>query len=273
MNNSTAIPATQNQTIYGSENIVKYYEQINDLQPAEQMILDRLSAHLPTMKMLDIGVGAGRTTQYFCDRTAHYIGIDYSPEMINVCKQRFPETVKRQFQVCDARNLHCFEDQQFDFILFSFNGIDYVDHADRLTILKEVHRVSKPGGIFCFSSHNLQSFESAFSFKSQWSWNPIVTYTNLVITGILKLLNRPMTLAAIKDSSYKTVKDESHNFRLNTYYIRPLEQIDQLSQYFKDIQIYSWKNDIELVSQADRLANTDQWIYYYCASLMQDIDD
>ena len=265
-NNSIVTPASQNQAIYESTNIIKYYEQINDLQPAEQMILDRLSIHLPTMKMLDIGVGAGRTTQYFCDRTAHYIGIDYSPEMISACKQRFPETIKRQFQVYDARDLHCFEDQQFDFVLFSFNGIDYVDHTDRLTILKEIHRVTKPGGIFCFSSHNLQNFETAFSFKSQWSWNPIATYTNLVIAGILKLLNRPLTLKEFQESSHKIVKDESHNFQLSTYYIRPSAQIEQLSHWFEDIQIYSWKNDIELVSQADRLANTDQWIYYYCTS-------
>ena len=244
----------ENQTTYQTANIVKYYEQINDLQPAEKTILDRLSAQLPTMKMLDIGVGAGRTTQHFCDRTAYYIGVDYSPEMINACKQRFPETVKRQFKVCDARNMSGFEDQQFDFVLFSFNGIDYVDHDDRLTILKEIHRVTKPGGIFCFSSHNLQSFESAFSFKLQWSWNPIATYTNLVIAGILKLLNRPLTLKEVQESSHKIVKDESHNFQLSTYYIRPSAQIEQLSHWFKDIQIYSWKNDIELVSQADRLA-------------------
>ena len=69
---------TQNQITYGSAGIVKYYEQINDLQPAEQLIIDRLAARLPTMKMLDIGVGAGRTTPYFCDRTADYIGIDSS---------------------------------------------------------------------------------------------------------------------------------------------------------------------------------------------------
>ena len=257
---------SENQTTYQTANIVKYYEQINDLQPAEQMILNRLYDRLPTMKMLDIGVGAGRTTQYFCDRASHYIGIDYSPEMINVCKQRFPETTKRQFQVCDARDMNCFVDHQFDFVLFSFNGIDYVDHDDRLTILNEIHRVTKPGGIFCFSSHNLQSFETAFSFKAQWSWNPIATYTNLVIACILKLLNRPLTLKEIQKSFHKIVKDESHNFQLKTYYIRPLEQIEQLSQQFKSIQIYSWKNDIELVNQADRLANTDQWIYYYCTS-------
>ena len=126
---------SENQMTYQTAKIVKYYEQIKDLQPAEQMILDRLSSYLPTMKMLDIGVGAGRTTQYFCDRTAHYIGIDYSPEMIYACKQRFLETAKRQFQVCDARDMNCFADHQFDFVLFSFNGIDYVDHDDRQNIV------------------------------------------------------------------------------------------------------------------------------------------
>ncbi len=254
---------SQNQTTYKTASIVKYYEQINELQPAEQMILHRLSPRLRTMKMLDIGVGAGRTTQHFADRTAGYIGIDSSSEMIEACTTRFPD---RSFRVCDARNMNCFDDGSFDFILFSFNGIDYVDHNDRLKIFTEIHRVSKPGGTFCFSSHNLQSFEASFDFKSQWSWNPIATYTNLVMTGILRLLNRPLTLTNVQESAYKIVNDESHNFRLNTYYIRPLEQVAQLGHQFKDIQIYSWKNDIELVNQTDRLANKDQWIYYCCTS-------
>jgi ubiquinone/menaquinone biosynthesis C-methylase UbiE len=253
-----------NQTLYQTSNIVQFYEQIKDLQPAEQMILDRFATDLPTMRMLDIGVGAGRTTQYFCDRAAHYIGIDYSPEMIDSCQQRFPETEHRQFKVCDARDLSCFIDQQFDFVLFSFNGIDYVEHVDRLTILKEIHRVSKPGAVFCFSSHNLQSFENAFSFKAQWSWNPIATYTDLFITGILRLLNRPLSPAELEASSYKIVKDESHNFKLNTYYIRPIAQIEQLAKYFQDIQIYPWNHDAELVTEGDRRADINQWLYYIC---------
>jgi ubiquinone/menaquinone biosynthesis C-methylase UbiE len=252
---------TENEKTYASADVVRYYEQINQLQPVEQLIFDRLSARLPSMKVLDIGVGAGRTTQYLSDRTAEYVGIDSSPEMIAACQVRFPGV---QFQVCDARDMACFNPGYFDFVLFSFNGIDYVDHDDRLKILQEIHRVSKPGAIFCFSSHNLQSFEQGF--KAQWSWNPIATYTNLVMLGILKVVNPSLTLTKLRALPWAIVKDESHNFRLNTYYIRPEDQIKQLVNLFENIQVYSWQQSAELLTETDRPANVDQWLYYYCTA-------
>lgn len=50
----------------------------------------------------------------------------------------------------DARDLSTFSDQSFDLVWFSFNGIDYVNHIDRLTILQEIYRVTKPGAILYF---------------------------------------------------------------------------------------------------------------------------
>jgi ubiquinone/menaquinone biosynthesis C-methylase UbiE len=255
------MPETENQKTYASAGVVRYYEQINQLQPAEQLIFDRISDRLPTMKVLDLGVGAGRTTQYLVDRAAEYIGIDSSAEMIAACQLRFPDA---RFQVCDARDMGCFETGYFDFVLFSFNGIDYVDHDDRLKILQEIHRVSKPQAIFCFSSHNLQSFEQ--TFKVQWSWNPIATYTNLVMLGILKAVNPSLSLAKLRVLPWAIVKDESHNFRLNTYYIRPEDQIKQLGNWFKNIQVYSWKQAVELEPD-DRASNVDQWLYYCCTRM------
>ena len=256
----------RNQQTYETASIVNYYTQLNALQPAEQMMLDRWSEHLPRFRMLDIGVGAGRTTKHFQPRVADYVGIDVSAEMIDACRNRFPQLTASTFQVCDARDLSVFEDDSFDFILFSFNGIDYVPHDDRLRILTEVHRVGVSGAIFYFSSHNLQGLDRAFDFKSQWSFNPIATYTNLVMLAILRVLNQPLSPKQIKGLDYAIVKDESHNFSLETYYIRPQEQLNQLRENFNDIQVYSWRNDVELMTESDRANNTDQWLYYSCTN-------
>ena len=256
----------RNQQTYETASIVNYYTQLNALQPAEQMMLDRWSEHLPRFRMLDIGVGAGRTTKHFQPRVADYVGIDVSAEMIDACRNRFPQLTASTFQVCDARDLSVFEDDSFDFILFSFNGIDYVSHDGRLRILAEVHRVGVSGAIFYFSSHNLQGFDRAFDFKSQWSFNPIATYTNLVMLAILRVLNQPLSPKQIKGLDYAIVKDESHNFSLETYYIRPQEQLNQLRENFTDIQVYSWRNDVELMTEFDRTNNTDQWLYYSCTN-------
>lgn len=103
------------------------------------------------MKMLDIGVGAGRTTHYFAHLTKEYVGIDYSENMIKVCREKFQNYPKKiSFEVCDARSLKFFEDSYLDFVLFSYNGLDYMNHEDRLRVLREIRRATKEGGTFVF---------------------------------------------------------------------------------------------------------------------------
>jgi ubiquinone/menaquinone biosynthesis C-methylase UbiE len=249
-----------NQKAYTSLGIVQHYTELSALQPAEISILKLLQPQLCSMKMLDIGVGGGRTTQHFAEATAEYRGIDYSAEMIAACQKRFPEAT---FQVCDVRDMSRFEDDSFDFILFSFNGIDYISHADRLKAFAEIQRVGKPGGYFCFSSHNLNGFEQQFDYGQQFSFNPLKTYVNLVMSAFLHVFNFPMTLKKLQRSPYSILKDESHNFRLNTYYIRPQEQLNQLERHFKDTKIYSWKSGSELTKN-DIHDHPDLWLYYLC---------
>jgi SAM-dependent methyltransferase len=100
--------------------------------------------------MLDIGFGGGRTTPLLSAINKNYIGIDYIPELVEIARTHFPQADLRQM---DARRLN-FNDRSFDAILFSYNGIDSVNYADRLSILAEVFRVLRPGGRFCFSSLN-----------------------------------------------------------------------------------------------------------------------
>jgi ubiquinone/menaquinone biosynthesis C-methylase UbiE len=254
-----------NQKTYRTAQIVRYYAQLKTLQPAEQTILESLRSQLSTFKMLDIGVGGGRTSQHFAKIVADYTGIDYSAEMISACQKRFATTAQTiRFDLCDARDLSRFPDNSFDFILFSFNGIDYISHRDRLQVLQEVQRVGKPGGYFCFSTHNLQNFEREFCLNHQLRINPIATYTNLVMFSLLRFFNRNLTLEQIKQSAHALIKDESHNFQLRTYYIRPHSQIEQLSPYFSQVKIFSWSSGLELTNDTEIANNLDSWLYYQC---------
>ncbi len=253
-----------NKNVYSSFGIVQYYAQLKALQPAEQTIFNLFKDRLSNMKMLDIGVGGGRTTQHFSQATADYIGIDYSAAMIAACKKRFPISSQVSFEVSDVRDMSQFEDSSFDFILFSFNGIDYMSHTDRLKVLQEISRVGKSGGHFCFSSHNLYAFEQEFNFRKQLSFNPLKTYTNLVMFTLLRTFNPSLTLQKLQTATHAIVKDESHNFRLNTYYVRHQEQLDQLEPNFSDIKSYSWKSGLELANEQELNAHSDLWLYYLC---------
>jgi ubiquinone/menaquinone biosynthesis C-methylase UbiE len=254
-----------NQTTYTAPHIVSYYAQLNKLQPAEQAIFNLLERQGLKLKMLDIGVGGGRTTQHFSKIASEYIGTDYSAEMISACKKRFSgSSSKIQFKVCDARDMSQFADNSFDFILFSFNGIDYASHPNRLKIFQEINRVGKSGSHFFFSSHNIQGIESEFEMKNHISFNPLKIYVNLVMFALLRFFNRRYTLTEIQTADFAIVRDESHNFQLQTYYIRPNEQIHQLGDWFGNLKVYSWKKEIEIADLKELKTNRDMWLYYLC---------
>ncbi len=256
----------RNQETYQTPGIVWHYTQLNKLQPAEQTILELLQDRLPTMKMLDIGIGGGRTTQHFSPLAGEYIGIDYSAKMIAACQQRFVKSPRSMnLQVVDARDMKQFADDSFDFILFSFNGIDYVSASDRLKILSEVARVGKTGCYFYFSSHNLQGMAAEFNWRTKLSLNPLKTYVNLVMLGLLNIFNLEITHKQLETADYLIIKDESHNFRLQTYYIRPQAQIQQLKSSFDEIKIYSWQTGLEIINPKELSTNVDMWLYYLCA--------
>ena len=113
---------------------------------------------LKDMDVLDLGVGAGRTSFTFAALVRTYIGIDYAPAMVEICRSRFGENDRQKFLCLDAADLSTFDDQKFDLVLFSFNGIDTVELKQRRKILQEVHRLLKPDGYFFFSGHSLDAF-------------------------------------------------------------------------------------------------------------------
>ncbi|MGB5593454.1 MAG: class I SAM-dependent methyltransferase [Crocosphaera sp.] len=254
----------KNYQTYSQPEIVRYYQQLKQLQPAEETIIKLLRDKLSKITMLDIGVGGGRTTKHFYPLVKKYIGIDYSSKMIAACQQRFVDKKSINFTVCDVRNLSQFEDNYFDFILFSFNGIDYISHPERLQVFQEIHRVGKPGGYFFFSTHNLQAIEKEFHWKTHIKFNPVATYINLVMFAFIRFFNKTLTYEQIKNKNYAIIRDESHNFRLQTYYIRPLEQIKQLESKFSNIKVYSWKTGLEINPKNDIIPPDDMWLYYLC---------
>ena len=44
--------------------------------------------------------------------------------------QDYPKKIS--FLTADARTMKDFKNNSFDFVLFSFNGIDYMDHEERI---------------------------------------------------------------------------------------------------------------------------------------------
>ncbi len=256
------VSASSNKIVYESDEVVNFYNELSSLQQPEITILHKLRDKLPRMSMLDIGVGAGRTTIHFAPLVNRYLGIDYSNKMIIVCKKKFKDYPSNvTFLTSDARTLKLFERKSFDFVLFSFNGIDYMRHEDRLETLFEIRQLLKSGGYFCFSTHNLNYLLNMCSIKL--SKHPTVLMPHVFNVLQMRLLNTSDGWHTIRDSSrkkgYSLINDGAHHFRLKTYYVTPIEQLRQLQEKgYKETRMYG----LDGKEIRDPLAPRDQWIYF-----------
>ncbi len=95
-----------------------------------------------TLKVLDIGCGAGRVSEMFIDREIEYYGIDISEELIRIAKKKYP---KAHFLVGDATNLP-YQSDTFN-IVVSIATIHHIPSKEtRQKFLDEMYRVTKPEG-------------------------------------------------------------------------------------------------------------------------------
>ena len=154
--------------VYNRPEIASHY-LTSVLQPAEALLLQAVMARAGKMDMLDLGVGAGRTSFFFLPFVCSYVGVDLAPRMIDLCRERFADfrgAAGVDLRIGDAAALTSCADAVFDAVLFSCNGIDCLSIERRAHCLSEVHRVLRPGGLFLFSAHNLQSLEACFGASS-----------------------------------------------------------------------------------------------------------
>jgi SAM-dependent methyltransferase len=142
------------------EVVAEYLRDV--LEPPEVRLLHELVRQPQQLSMLDLGVGAGRTTGFFAPFARQYIGIDLAPRMITTCRERFGTLRGCDFRVGDAADLDDLADASCDIVLFSFNGIDCLDPDRRVVCLRSARRLLRAGGIFLFSAHNLQMVDFYF---------------------------------------------------------------------------------------------------------------
>ena len=202
------------------------------LTPPEHAALASIASSSRGKRILDLGVGAGRTVPALHALSEHYVGVDYVPEMVAHCRDRFP---KVRFEVADARSLTAFADRSFDLIVFACNGISMVAHEGRLAILKEVRRLLAPDGHFIFSTYNRNNKAHERFFIPpgfSMSLNPLRFGARAVRFGahaVYGFYNR-MRFARheIRTDEYSIINDRCHDYSTMLYYINPDRQVEQL---------------------------------------------
>lgn len=251
-----------NQEKWNSDKIIKSYLNETDLQKPEKTIFNQIKEKLPSWRILDIGVGTGRTTLHLAYLAKEYVGIDVSQGMIEICKKKFQVIAdKVAFHTGNVCCMYEFKRNYFDFVLFSYNGIDYISHEEREIAFREIIRVSKPGAQFVFSTHNLNYIHKLYSvdFKRGWRYSLYQCYR------YLRVIFTNGFPGKYKNKLFAVLNDGAHHFSLKTYYCRPRFQIEQLKVAgFTDIRLFSLKNGEEIsIDVIDEVKN-DSWIYYWC---------
>ena len=257
------IDSTANAAIY--ERDANLYAGSWSLHRPEQMLLRRFKARWAELDMLDIGVGGGRTSYTFSAITRSYTGIDYAPAMIELSKRRIGEDSDRRFLVCDARDLSSLYGSSFDFVLFSYNGIDSVDQSGRREILREVRRVISRDGYFAFSSHSLDAlplslrlprFSSGGLLRSLYVLGRRARLAPRVIWTNLRL-----DLDEAHEQGWAAIPAEAHRFKLVVSYVRADFQLAQLEEAgFGECEVY----DLEGRRVDPGTPGRDLWLHYLC---------
>lgn len=159
------------------------------VEAAEAAVLVRAAAEVRGKRVLDIGVGGGRTVPLLLLMTNQYVGIDYSEPMVTACRQRFPGL---RFSVGDARTLEAFSDGSFDFVLFSDNGIDNMNDDERRHVYSSVRRVLSPGGLFAFSTLNMAGAAYGETpFQTHRPGTPVDRSLRAAVNLVLRNARRP----------------------------------------------------------------------------------
>lgn len=201
------------------------------LSPPERSLLSMFRGAWQDVDMLDLGVGAGRTAYTFSALTRRYVGLDFSPRMIEQARRIVEENARTSFVVQDVRDLSPWHGQNFQLVLFSFNGIDAVDPTERRVVLSEVRKVIADDGVFAFSSHSLHALPFDTSLRRPALRAPLSSaYRNLRRTLGLARANRLVDLDRAWERGWTLVRDDAHDFSLVLCYVSPEHQVAELAE-------------------------------------------
>ncbi|MBM7050067.1 MULTISPECIES: class I SAM-dependent methyltransferase [Rhizobium] len=185
-------------------------------------------------RILDIGVGGGRTAGLLRPIASDYVGVDYTPEMVELCRTNHPDL---RFEHMDARDLSAFADASFDLVVFSYNGIDSVDAPGRLAVLSEAARVLASGGAFVFSTFHRgwHGFERRVDYRRlEWTPNPVrlglrtLRYVEGRVSGTLR--QRRLKPLEQRDGEHAILLHGAHDFGVMVYATTPAQVQSQLAE-------------------------------------------
>ena len=148
---------------------VTYDQPTNPLIGLEQPIVRSLIDAIPAGRALDAACGTGRHTEYLCARGFDTVGVDLTPEMLALAREKAPSA---RFVAGDLLSLD-FSDETFDLAICALA----LEHcSDLLACTKELARVVRSGGAIIVSEFHPMSAAlggGAFYRDAEGKWRKV----------------------------------------------------------------------------------------------------
>lgn len=151
------------ENTFNAEEYLYFYESFLTPQKLREEIgfLTRFTELEAPLHILDLACGHGRHVNALSQLGHHVTGIDSN--------EGFLERAKRQ---AERQNIHplyikqdmreSFGQQKFDRVFCLYTAIGYFDDLDNEKVFQNVFSALKDHGIFCFDSHNRDTFMTYF---------------------------------------------------------------------------------------------------------------
>lgn len=122
-----------------------------------------------SLRVLEIGCGAGRMTKHLAAVFGEVVGVDVSGEMIVQAQQRLAGTNNAKFYETNGVDFSIFPDQHFDLILSAY-VFQHVPSAEVIqSNLEDAWRVLIPGGVIRFQTNAITAFDFEGLEKDTWT--------------------------------------------------------------------------------------------------------
>ena len=119
-----------------------YDSVANKTRDLEAIALRSVLSNRVFSNVLEIGCGTGKNTEWLIAKSNHHIGVDFSPEMLRVAKEKFPVGEFKNFDITQRWD---FPDEQFDLVACSLI-LEHMENIDY--VFQQSHRVLRENGLF-----------------------------------------------------------------------------------------------------------------------------
>lgn len=124
-------------------------------------ILPRIHRFVPTTRILEIGCGFGRWTQFLKDQCEQLTALDIAENCIAACKERLSDATNITYVVNDGSSLDEIPDSSIDFV-FSFDSLVHADKSTLESYFAQLPRILTDEGAAFIHHSNLGAYSATF---------------------------------------------------------------------------------------------------------------